>query len=126
MDVIDIQNAIMSRIRDIADRPGLIYPNDDSSLPLPRWKLQTASSTGRGLLINRGLVETDAEVMVLVETASGDFDGEAGSLVKRLLAAFPVNLKFSGVRIFTPPKVQAPYHTGVSYAVPVIIRGRAH
>ena len=126
MDAIDIQNAIMARIRDIADRPSLIYPDEGVEAPLPRWVLEVASSTSRGLLINKALTETDAEVMVRVETASGDYGAESGSLVKKLLAAFPVSEKFSGVRIATPPKVQAPYSTGASYAVPVIIRARAY
>jgi len=127
MDAIDIQNAIITRVRDIEGRPALIYDNEDAEgVSLPRWSIQKASSTARGVFINKSVTETDAEVMVRVETQSGDFDGEMNQLVKLLLAAFPVNSRFSGVRIITPPKVQAPYQTGASYAVPVIIRGRGY
>lgn len=118
----EAEYAIIRRIQQIPDRPGIVYPNDGQKVPRPRWLVQVSSQTGTPTGVS-GTTRATTEVVVQVEVDEGSGDS-GGASKQALIDAFPVGLRFDGLTVEQAPEPRAPLTGDGYHATPVIIRAR--
>ena len=125
MDITDGQLALMQRVATMPDAPNIVWP-DGPGAGSPRFVMQASGGSQRTFTI-RGTTEANPEIVVRVETDEGDLGRANKELVSRLVARFPVTLRFDGLTILSAPEVRPPLPaTGGVYSVPVIITARQY
>ncbi|WP_422073872.1 hypothetical protein [Tranquillimonas rosea] len=115
------QLALMKRVATMPDAPNVVWPNGEPA-DLPRLVMQP-SGGGQSVATISGVTDATPEIVVRVETESGQFTGASDALVAALMDRFKPGDRFDGVRIIAAPQPRAPIE-GTPYVVPVVIRGR--
>lgn len=123
MSITDGYQAIISRLLTESSGVNIVLP-DGPGKTLPRYVVQEAGGSQRVQNLD-GDVAAMPEVMVMVETADGQYTTQSNALVKSLVDIFPVGSRFGGMEVVAPPDVRPPLpaHDGV-YSVPVYVSAR--
>lgn len=121
MSMTDGHQAIISRIVSEAGSTSVVLPQGPGK-GLPRYVVQEAGGAQRTITLEGDTFATP-EIVVRVETVSGQYATENNALTKTLVQMFPPGLVFGDMKVREAPDVRPPLPaTDGVYAVPVIIR----
>ena len=123
MTFTEAQHALIGRLQAMPDRPPLVYPNMTNPAPMPRIVVQVSAQAGFGLTLD-GIADATTEIVAQVEVEEGDGTAAADAIVQAICDRFPINARFDGLVIQTPPSPRPPLQGEGYFAVPVIIRAR--
>lgn len=120
MSLVSGQQALIRRIVTMSTAASIVLPNGPGA-SLPRYVLLEAGGSQRTRTLD-GVTEARPEILVRVETET-IYSTESNQLVAALVARFPVNSSFDGVKILDAPLPRPPLPvTDGVYSVPVVIR----
>lgn len=119
---IEAQHAMIRRLQGMPNRPAMVYPNAGGTKPLPRIVVQVSAQTAVGQTFDGGSDAT-TEIVAQVEVAEGQ--GAAGDeIVQAICDRFPLNERFDGLVIQTPPQPRPQFQGDGYFSIPVVIRAR--